>query len=171
MTDGLIPSFKEQRPWKDQTWADNWNNAIRNVLFRDDMLKTLMMVPRDKFNDIMAFQREYFIRDVVVDELIDTQSVRVVYAMADGGSAGFKSSMRTQLILFDIFVKENEMHTAHIDRLKYRTQLISERIKWLLTRDYMIEGNSYFFRTEFDLPNRIKGYSRYRLVLAYNYKG
>jgi hypothetical protein len=32
---------------KIKTWNDNWNDVIRNVFFKDDKLKELMMVGED----------------------------------------------------------------------------------------------------------------------------
>lgn len=56
-------AFADRYVEKTRTWQDNWNNVIRNVLFPDDKLKELMLVPTD--TDIMTFQKNIsFVTDL-----------------------------------------------------------------------------------------------------------
>ena len=49
------------RVLKTKTWKDNWNNIIRHVLFPDEELRKLMLLPEDL--SIIDFIDKYFIQD------------------------------------------------------------------------------------------------------------
>ena len=72
---------------KQKTWADNWNDVVRDVLFPDARLKDLMLIPRDKRNDIKAFIEKYLVEDVLPDELITDEDVRILYYETEGTKA------------------------------------------------------------------------------------
>ena len=53
---------------KTKTWDDDWNDVIRTVFFKDEVLKHLMMVPEG--TPIVAFITKYFIEDAAPDALL-----------------------------------------------------------------------------------------------------
>lgn len=157
-------AFADRYVEKDRTWQDNWNNVVRNVLFQDDKLKSLMLVPVG--TDIMTFQKKYFVRDVATDELLTKEKVRVV-THDDEGIPTLNKCVRVKYKNFDIFVSEDVEHTADIDRLKSRQVLIAERIKYLLLRQRVCENLAFQYEDEYDLWTKTVGYKEYRLTLFY----
>jgi len=157
-------AFADRYVEKTRTWQDNWNNVVRNVLFQDDKLKELMLVP--KTTDILTFQKKYFIRDGSTDELLTTEKVRVV-THDDEGAFTFNKNVRVKYKSFDIFVSEDVEHTADVDRLRSRQVLIAERIKYLLLRQRVCEHLAFQYEDEYDQWTKTVGYKLYKLILFY----
>lgn len=149
---------------KTRTWQDNWNNVVRNVIFTDDKLKELMMVPDDC--DIAMFTDKYFIRDGSTDELLTNEKVRIVHHDAEGFDT-FNPKVRGKYREFDIFVSEDEEHTATDDWLQSRQILIAERLKYLLLRKRVVENIAFKYEDEFDMWTKTVGYKMYRLTVFY----
>ena len=156
--------FSDRYVEKTRTWQDNWNNVIRNVLFQDDKLKELMLVP--KGTDIITFQTKYFIRDGSTDELLTNEKVRIVHH-DDQGSWTFNKDVIVKYKNFDIYVNEDVEHTADIDRLRSRQVMIAERIKYLLLRSRNCQNLSFGYEDEYDMWTKTVGYKLYRLTLFY----
>lgn len=109
---------------KTQTWKDNWNDVIRYVIFKDAILKELMLVPEN--TPITTFIDKYFIQDEMASEILTDERVRVIYydsRPSDTGNKGVKQCYKE----FDIFVREDVLHNATGDRLQNRFDLIAER--------------------------------------------
>ena len=149
---------------KTRTWQDNWNNVIRNVLFPDDKLKELMLVPQG--TDILKFCDKYFIRDGSTDELLTNEKVRVVHHDSEGFDT-FNPHVKGKYHEFDIFVSEDVEHTATKDRLQSRQVLVAERIKYLLLRKKVVEQLSFKYQDEYDQWCKTVGYKMYKLTLWY----
>lgn len=113
---------------KTRTWKDNWNNIIRHVIFKDSTLKQLMLIPDD--TSIIRFTDKYFIEDETTDEIITDEKVRVTYCTTKGYDTG-NSNVKLKFLEFDIYVSQDELHTATSDRLQNRYDLIAERLKYL----------------------------------------
>ena len=109
---------------KIQTWKDNWNDVIRYVIFKDAPLKELMLIPEN--TSIVNFIDKYFIQNEVGDEILCDEKVRVVYYDSKGKDTGNKG-VRLHYKEFDIFVRDDVLHTASDDRLQNRYDLIAER--------------------------------------------
>jgi len=75
--------------------------------------------------------------------------------------------VRRRYLTFDIYVKDENVHNYDNDRLKFRQQLIAERIKYLLTRHKFVENMSFTAIDDFDLGAKTVGYSRYHLIMEY----
>ena len=156
--------FSERYVEKTRTWQDNWNNVIRNVLFQDDKLKELMLVPEG--TDILTFQKKYFIRDGSTDELLSNEKVRIVAYDTESFFTRNKN-VRVKYKNFDIFVSEDVEHTADIDRLRSRHIMIAERIKYLLLRHRVCEHLIFQYEDEYDMWTKTVGYKAYKLTLFY----
>ena len=157
-------AFADRYVEKTRTWQDNWDNVIRNVLFPDDKLKELMLVPIG--TDIMTFQKKYFIRDGSTDELLTKEKVRIV-TNDQQGSWTFNKGVNLKYKCFDIYVSEDVEHTADVDRLKSRQILIAERIKYLLLRQWNCQNMHFQYEDEYDMWTKTVGYKLYRLTFFY----
>lgn len=149
---------------KTRTWDDNWNNVIRTIIFQDSILKEQMLVPCK--TPINQFIDKYFIENASVDELLTTENVRILYYDNQGRETGNKN-IRLKYKEFDIYVKQNILYTATPDRLKSRTALIAERLKYLLLNKYHICGQHFRYEDEYDLWTKTVGYKRYHIVFSY----
>lgn len=109
---------------KTRTWKDNWNNILRDVLFQDDLLKELMLLPEDC--TIIQFIDKYFIEDENADEIMTDELVRITYYDSRGRETGNKN-VRLKYKEFDIYVRKDVLHTATRDRLQNRYDLIADR--------------------------------------------
>ena len=156
--------FADRYVEKTRTWQDNWNNVVRNVLFQDEKLKELMLVPEG--TDIMTFQKKYLIRDGSTDELLTNEKVRVVTYDEDG-SETWNPGVRVKYKNFDIFVSEDVEHTADNDRLRSRQIMIAERIKYLLLRRWDCEHLHFQYEDEYDQWTKTVGYKMYKLTFFY----
>lgn len=77
----------------------------------------------------MQFIEKYFIVDASPDEILTNEPVRVVVYDTEGlGQRNMH--VKGNYKAFDIFVRQNVLHTASQDRLQRRTTLIAERIKY-----------------------------------------
>ena len=150
---------------KIKTWDDNWNDVIRYVLFPDAKLKELMMVPPK--TTIVQFIDKYFINSAASDELLSDEKVRIVYYDTKGKDYGQKN-VYLKYKEFDIYSREEFLYTATNDRLKSRTALIAERIKYLLLRKFSVCGLHFYYEDEYALWTKTVGYRRNHLVFSYN---
>lgn len=149
---------------KTRTWADNWNNIVRYVLFRDDKLRSLMLLP-DKTN-IIDFITKYFIEDANPDELITDEKVRIICYDSDGGALR-NPNVKFHYKEMDIYVKDDVLYNATDDRLQRRYHLIAERLKYLLLRQKHVQHMSFRFESECNLWTKVPGYKRYHVTFSY----
>lgn len=149
---------------KTRTWQDNWNNVVREEIFPDKKLKQLMLIPPD--TDIAKFTEKYFIRDGSTDELLTNEKVRIVHHDTQGFDT-FNYGVKGKYREFDIYVAEDEEHTAGNDWLKSRQVQIAERIKYLLLRKRYCQNIRFWYEDEYDMWTKTVGYKMYRLTFFY----
>lgn len=148
-----------------KTWNDNLNDVIRDVIFPDEELLDLMLIPNDVRDDIVTFIQKYFVKDVTTDELVTTEDVRICYSQAVGRNIG--KYMVKKYLNFDIYVKDTELHTASDDMLQSRDELIAEKLKELLTDKRYVCLINFTYEDMYDLYTKTVGYHRYRIVFSY----
>ena len=149
---------------QNRSWQDNWNNVVRNVIFPDEKLKELMLVPEG--TDIVKFTDKYFIRDGSTDELLTNEKVRIVHHDTFGFDT-YNAKVRGKYREFDIYVSEDVEHTASNDWLQSRQVLIAERIKYLLLRRTNTENIRFRYEDEYDQWTKTVGYKMYKLTFFY----
>lgn len=150
---------------KIKTWNDNLNDVIRDVFFADEELIDLMLIPNEYKDDIATFIQKYFVKDVTSDEIITNEDVRICYFQSEGRSIGM--NVLKKYWNFDIYVKDSELHTATLDLLQSRDELIAEKIKELLTDKRYVCQMRFHFEDNYDLYTKLIGYHRYRIVFSY----
>lgn len=105
-----------------RTWADNWNDVLRDVIFPDVRLLELMLVPTADRQDIRKFLDRYFVEDILSDAPVTDEKVRVLYYETEGGKLGGDPHITRKRLEFDIFVRNTELYTADRDRLRNRAK-------------------------------------------------
>ena len=147
-------------------WTREFNDIIRYVIFKDEELRNLMLLPSDI--KIMDFITKYFIRAGTTSEPLVNEAVRIVYGVIGTGLANDVRVLRQELS-FDIYVKQKNLHDADRDRLIFRTELIASRLNELLSNQYDSRLAGYRFRCigESDMSTSTIGYSRYNISFAF----
>jgi len=148
-------------------WINAWNKIIRKVIFPDYELKRLMKIPvKTKITDFVQY---YFIRAGYTNELLTNQICRIVYGDVVGKDTDVPN-IRKNMMTFDIYVKTKNLYdTDEEDMLISRTQLIANRLNYLLTKDRYLQETGYRFwiAGDWDLGTRTTGYSRYTISFYY----
>ena len=147
-------------------WINSWNKIIREVIWRDYDLKHLMKIPPK--TGILQFCDRYFVKAGYANTLLTDEICRIVYS----DSQGFDTSVpnvRKNMMTFDIYVKQEELHNVGDDRLLMRTHLIAERLNHLLTSERYLADTGYRFwiAGDWDLGTRTVGYARYSIAFYY----
>ena len=147
-------------------WIDAWNKIIREVIWKDHELKTLMKLPAK--TGIIQFIDRYFIRAGYTNKLLSDEVCRIVYADVQGSDTNVPNVKRN-MMTFDIYVKQDELHNVGDDRLQFRTHLIAARLNKLLTQERYLKDTGYRFwiAGDWDLGTRTIGYARYTIAFYY----
>ena len=147
-------------------WIDAWNKIIREVIWKDHELKTLMKIPSK--TGIIQFIDRYFIRAGYTNKLLSDEVCRIVYADVQGSDTNVPNVKRN-MMTFDIYVKQDELHNVGDDRLQFRTHLIAARLNKLLTQERYLKDTGYRFwiAGDWDLGTRTVGYARYTIAFYY----
>lgn len=147
-------------------WMQAWNTILRKVIFQDVILKRLMKVPTNI--KIIPFTNNYFVRAGYTNKVLTDEVCRVIYADVQGSDTRVPNVKRN-MMTFDIYVRQDELHTAGDDALIFRTHLIAERLNKLLTSErYLLDtGYRFWIAGDWDLGTRTTGYARYTIAFYY----
>ena len=147
-------------------WTSEFNDIIRHVIFKDRILRELMMLPED--TTIIQFIDKYFMRVGTSSEPLKDENVRIVYGSVGRGLAS-DVHVLSQELSFDIYVKQTQLHNVGNDRLVYRTELIADRLNQLLCDQYDERLGPYRFRCigRSDMSTGTIGYVRYNISFSY----
>lgn len=162
------------------SWLQEWNDIIRHVFFADEELKKLMLIPAG--TTIIQFIDKYFIRAGYTSEILTDEPVRIIYGNLTE-SMTKNTHVSVNAITFDVFVRKDQLHNVGDDRLLYRTDLITDRIKQLLLtspthhvkiKDREVDPDNYYdsayrfyFAGEADLGSSVIGYNRRNVSFTY----
>jgi len=144
-------------------WIDDWNDMIREVIFADEVLKTLMKLPAE--TKIIEFIDRYFIRAGYTNKILSDEAVRIVYGTI-AGPTNIDGVTKNQMS-FDIYVKNEDLHNVGKDRLVMRTQLIAKRLYDLLTNKRYNGVYRFYDPHEGDMGTSAIGYARYNITFSY----
>ena len=147
-------------------WIDAWNTIIRQVIWPDHKLKQLMKIPKQ--TGILQFCDRYFVKAGYTNKLLSDEICRIVYSDIQGANTKV-SNVKKNMLTFDIYVKQEELHNIGDDRLRSRTHLIAERIYKLLTQERYLADTGYRFwiAGDWDQGTRTSGYARYTIGFYY----
>lgn len=147
-------------------WIVSWNKIVREIIFRDYDLKKLMKIPPK--TGVVQFCDKYFIRAGYTNKLLTNETCRIVYADVQGNETSVPGVTKN-MMTFDIYVKDEELHTAGDDALVFRTHLIASRLNYLLTnKRYLLDtGYRFWVAGDWDLGTRTQGYARYTIAFYY----
>lgn len=147
-------------------WVNSWNKIIRDIIWRDYELKRLMKLPAK--TGILQFCERYFIRAGFTNALLTDEVCRIIYSDEQGSDTNVPN-IRRNMMTFDIYVKQEEMHNVGDDRLISRADLIAERLyKDLTDKRYLADtGYRFWIAGDWDLGTRTVGYVRKSIAFYY----
>ena len=147
-------------------WINAWNTILRKVIFPDYTLRRLMKVPSK--TGVIQFTDRYFIKAGFTNKLLTDEVCRIVYSDVQGSPTEVPN-VRKNMMMFDIYVKNEELRNCGDDGLVMRTHLIAERLYKLLTSERYLADTGYRFwpAGDWDLGTRTAGYSRYTIGFYY----
>lgn len=105
-----------------------WDDVLRDVLFPDEELKELMLIPAG--TDIVTWTEKYFVDAELCNEIVTDEDVRVLW-YEDQSSRTGNPLVNRRKICFDIYVKRNHEKDATNDLLRSRCRMISQKIQEL----------------------------------------
>ena len=147
-------------------WVNAWNKIIREVIWQDYDLKRLMKLPPK--TGILQFCDRYFIRAGFTNTLLTDEVCRIIYSDEQGDDTRVPN-VRRNMMTFDIYVKQEELHNVGDDRLVSRADLIAEKIYHDLTKERYVADTGYRFwiAGDWDLGTRTVGYVRKSIAFYY----
>lgn len=147
-------------------WVDAWNTIIRKVIWPDHDLKVLMKLPPK--TGIIQFVDRYFIRAGFSNKLLTDEVCRIVYSDMQGYETDVPN-VKKNLMLFDIYVKQDELRNIGDDRLITRIDLIVAELEKLLTSERYLADTGYRFwiAGDWDGGTRVTGYQRKTIAFHY----
>lgn len=146
-------------------WAENMANVIRTVLFSDSELKTLMAIPQEDFEDLIAFRDRYFVRGNVTDNLVLGEDVRILYHDDEPSETDSNNVMKHRLYL-DVYVKKEAAYNASNNRMLHRGDLIGKRLNQLLSGKKLCNIR-FSGRGVYSQTSKAAGYDRTVVVFMY----
>lgn len=147
-------------------WTNAWNTIFRKVIWKDYELKRLMKIPKQ--TGILQFADRYFIRAGFTNKLLTDEICRIVYSDVQGHDTDVPN-VKKNMMVFDIYVKQDEMHGIGDDMLLNRTDVIASHLFKLLTKDRYVAETGYRFwpAGDWDTGTRTVGYARKTFALYY----
>jgi hypothetical protein len=147
-------------------WVESWNKIIREIIWRDADLKHLMKIPPK--TGILQFCDRYFVRAGFSNQLLTDEVCKITYSDIQGTDTAVQN-VRKNMLTFDIYVKQEELHNVGDDRLMSRIELIAERIyKDLTDKKYLADtGYRFWIAGDWDLGTRTVGYARKTIAFYY----
>lgn len=146
-------------------WHENLVNVIRDVIFPDEILRDLMMIPEEDRDNIVAFRDKYFVNTVTSDEIIDDTKVKIAYRLDEPSETDSPNVVKNRLYI-DIFVESRHAHDYGNDRMLHRGDLIASRLNKLIGGK-RLHNITFRCRGIYDMTSRREGYDRKTAVFMY----
>ena len=134
-----------------KSWADRWNDIQRDVLFPDEELKQLMMIPNN--TNIVTWMK--------TDE-----DVRVLW-YEDQSQHTNNPLVNNRRLAFDIYVKQEHDNDATNDLLVSRAKLIAQKLQEILTFPKVVGHVVFHYVDDYDVGTKMVGYVRHHLMVSF----
>ena len=144
---------------------DNWN-GIYSMLYQDEELKDLMLIPEADYNNPAAFRDKYFINSQKTDKVLAVDvDCRVIFyksAMVETENARVKK----QAVVFEIFTKNHCQYGVGSNAFTRRDVAVAERLRELFGYE-TLRNLSFRPLDQSDLAPGADGYNRYMASFEY----
>ena len=148
------------------SFIDGWNDIIRDVIFPDESLNSLMLVPEG--TNIIEYIDKYFIRAGYTNEVLTDENCRIIY----GDIAPYNTDnpfVKDAMMTFDIYVKKTHLHDVDNDRLRFRTHCIAKRLQEILCNKDLRARTGFDFTPvgAYEQGTNATGYARFCVTFRY----
>lgn len=147
-----------------KSWSMRWDDILRDVLFPDEELAELMMIPED--TDIVTWIEKYFVDAALCTELVTDEDVRILW-YEDQSRRTTNPLVNGRVLSFDIYVKTDHLRDATNDLLRTRTRMIVEKLTEILTSRDTVGRIAFMYDDDYSLGTKTVGYMRHRLTVKY----
>ena len=147
-----------------KSWADRWNDIQRDVLFPDEELKQLMMIPNN--TNIVTWMKKYFVSEALCTELVTDEDVRVLW-YEDQSQHTNNPLVNNRRLAFDIYVKQEHDNDATNDLLVSRAKLIAQKLQEILTFPKVVGHVVFHYVDDYDVGTKMVGYVRHHLMVSF----
>lgn len=147
-----------------KTWTMRWDDILRDVLFPDEELATLMMIPEN--TDIITWINKYFVDYAICTELVTDEDVRILWS-EDQATHTPNPLVNKRKMTFDIYVKTQHIKDASDDLLMSRARLISQKLQEILTFPDQCGRVKFEYVDDYDIGTTTVGYVRHVLIVSY----
>lgn len=147
------------------SWHENFMGVLRDVIFADEKLKELMMIPEAERGNIVAFRDKYCVNETQSDTLIDGVPVRILYYEDMPVETDSINIMKSR-IYFNIYVERKHTHDYGSNRLLHRGELIASRLNALMSGK-KLHNMTFHCRGIYDLASKREGYDHKVAVFMY----
>lgn len=147
-----------------RTWYDNLTNVIGQVLFKDQELLRLMLVPQQDAGNPIALRNKYIVMDDMADRVLVDEAVRILFD--EDACVKINQNVQIKYVDFSIYVRVDQLYNVEANRLIRRDVRIAERIKHLL-HGRMHFDTKFQYEDSFPSPTRAEGYSCFTVLFSY----
>ena len=147
-----------------RTWYDNLTNVIGQVLFKDQELLRLMLVPQQDAGNPIALRNKYIVMDDMADRVLVDEAVRILFD--EDACVKINQNVQIKYVDFSIYVRADQLYNVEANRLIRRDVRIAERIKHLL-HGRMHFDTKFHYEDSFPSPTRAEGYSCFTVLFSY----
>lgn len=147
-----------------RTWYDNLTNVIGQVLFKDQELLRLMLVPQQDAGNPIALRNKYIVMDDMADRVLVDEAVRILFD--EDACVKINQNVQIKYVDFSIYVRVDQLYNVEANRLIRRDVRIAERIKHLL-HGRMHFDTKFLYEDSFPSPTRAEGYSCFTVLFSY----
>ena len=144
-----------------KTWSMRWDDILRDVLFPDEELKSLMMIPEG--TDIVTWVEKYFVDEETCTDLVEDEDVRILW-YEDQSSRTANPLVAQRRFGFDIYVKREHNRDATNDLLRSRARMITQRLIEILTLKDSVGQVGFTYVDDYQIGTKTVGYIRHHLV-------
>lgn len=147
-----------------RTWYDNVTNVFGQVLFKDEELLGLMLVPERDARNPIALRNQYIVMDDMADRLLVDEAVRILYD--EDACVKISQNVQIRYVDFSIYVRSDQLYNVEPNRLIRRDVRIAERLKHLLHGKRHFDA-AFQYEDSYPSPTRAEGYSCFTILFSY----
>lgn len=147
-----------------RTWYDNLVNVFGQVLFKDQHLLALMLVPPKERQNPIALRNKYIVMDDMADRLLVDEAVRILYD--EDACVKIDRNVQIKYVDFSIYVRADQLYNVEPNRLIRRDVRIAERIKHLLHNRIHFDVK-FQYEDSYPSPTKAEGYACYTVLFSY----
>ena len=147
-----------------RTWYDNVVSIFSQVLFKDDALTNLMLIPEADAANPITLRNRYIVIDDMTDKLLVNEAVRILYD--EDACVKINENVHIKYVDFSLYVRSDQLHNVEANRLVRRDIRIAERLKHLLHNRKHFD-TVFRYEDAYMAPTRAEGYSCYTILFSY----